>query len=249
MTVKAIKTELIYGRRPVLETLRGFRYIIEVLGTDSGIKWLRTETKKRAIGFDVPVRNLNKQKLHNLLKHADHQGIAARVSVFEYTKLSIILDRMPAIILLADSITDPHNLGAMIRNAHLCGVGAVIIPRENSADITPVVVHTSAGATEHTPIVSVGSLAHALQMLKERGYNTTAAVKPADSSVSLAEFKPQKHTAVIMGSEGKGISSKILRRCGILLSIPQTGVIDSFNVSVATGIILNKIALELEILD
>ncbi len=240
--------EIIYGRRPVMETVRGFRKIFKIYGTAPGIKWLKNELRTHGIDLKILMYEVDKQKLQNICGHSDHQGIVAEVEPFEYTSFRSILSRKPKLLLIADRITDVHNLGAMIRTAHLCGVGAVIIPDKSSASITPPVVHSSAGATEHTPIVCENSIAHTIQVLKEHNYFVIAAQIPHANTIPLNELEIHDNIAVVMGSEGEGISSKIIERCDVSVSISQSGIIDSFNVSVATGIILHYIAVALEIL-
>jgi len=232
------KTEMIYGRQPVLEALRGFREVYTIYAIENALKWLKEKAIYNNINIVADIKLLNKEKLYNLIKHPDHQGIVAQVEKYRYTSAKIILDRKPEIILIADSITDRHNLGAMIRSANIFGVGAVIIPRNNSADINSVVVHSSAGATEHTPIVMVESINHFIRLIKEREYKILSAVKPSNDATSILEFKSFSKVAIIMGSEGKGVSNKTQSICDDNIYIPQFGEIDSFNVSVATGIIL-----------
>ena len=235
--------EFIYGRQPVFEAVRGSRRVFEIIGTKLSLEWYFTKSKIFGLDLSFPVRETDKQSLHNILNRADSQGLAAKVELFQYTNLQIVIDRQPALILITDSITDPHNLGAMIRTANLCGVGAVIIPCKNNAQITPVVVHSSAGATEHIPIVKVDSIAHVVQMLKKYEYSTLATDKPGGNNIPLNKFKPMGKIALVMGSEGEGVHQKITHRCDTVISIPQVGILDSFNVSVATGIVLHYIAL------
>ncbi|RKZ35135.1 23S rRNA (guanosine(2251)-2'-O)-methyltransferase RlmB [bacterium] len=240
-------TEYIYGRRAVFEVLRGGRKVYKIFGTPSALDWLSNKIKSAGVIISAEIESANKQKLHNLVHRADNQGLVAIVEKFIYTPLQIILDRAPKIILLADEITDPQNLGAMIRSSNLCGVGAVIIPQQNSAKITPVVVHTSAGATEHIPIARVKSIPHCIHLLAEREYFILGTDKPRKNTISIVDFKPSGKIGLIMGSEGEGISRKILQKCHHIISIPQAGEIDSFNVSVATGIILFQLASKMNI--
>ncbi len=243
-----VRTELIFGRRPVVEVLRGPRRVFQIFLTEPAKNFLQREMRKYGISKDFRLSVVSKQYLYNLIKRPDHQGIVARAEEFEYTPLDIIIDRQPEILVLAEGITDPHNLGAIIRSANLCGAGGVIIPTKNSAQITPVVVHTSAGATEHTPIARAESLAHTLGVLKDHGYTVIVADKPSPNSVPITKFEPAGKIAVVMGSEGEGVSGKVRRKGDVIVSIPQAGEIDSFNVSVAAGIILFYIAHKLGIL-
>ncbi len=240
--------EYVYGRRVVLEALRGSRKVYEVFGTTTALRWLRDEARRLGVPLDLTLRSVNKQELYVILRRSDHQGLGARVEPFRYTPLRLILDWRPKLVVLVDGVTDPRNLGAIIRSAHLCGSGAVIIPARRSASVTPVVVHASAGATEHTAIAKVDSLPHTITLLRERGYAVVAAESPSPGAKPLPEFRPPEKIAVVLGSEGEGISHAVRRRCTQSVFIPQAGVVDSFNVSVAAGIILYDLALKLGIL-
>ncbi len=237
--------EILYGRRPVFEAIRGFRKVFEIFGTDSGLGWLRREFAKISMKISVPIRRVDKESLHRLSRHPDHQGLCAKVAPFEYADLQNVLGEDSKLLVLIDQVTDPHNLGAIIRTAHLCGANGVIISFRKSAKVTPVVVHTSAGATEHIPIVAVSSTAHAAQILLNDGYTIISAEKPGASTKSIWDFVPPQKVLVVFGSEGTGISKKLLSKCQYEVSIPQAGIVDSFNVSVAAGIILSYLAREM----
>ena len=127
--------EMLYGKNPVFEAIRGFRKVFEVFGTKQSLNWLRKELRDNGIFVNFRFSTADKQRLHNLCGHSDHQGLVASAEQFKYTSLRTILSRKPQIILIAAGITDVHNLGAIIRTAHLCGAGAVIIPERNSARI------------------------------------------------------------------------------------------------------------------
>lgn len=229
--------EILYGRRAVLETIRGKRKVFEILGTKQGINWLVNISKKSSIKIPVPTTEVSKEKLFKLSHRKDHQGLIAAVEPYRYTDSKIILNCSPPLLVLVDGITDPHNLGAIIRSASLCGVDSIIIPHKNSVKISPVVVHTSAGATEHMSITLVPSLSHFVELLKRRNYTIVAAVKPSDDAISIDRFKPAYPIAIVIGSEGYGITNSLLRKCDMKVFIPQKGVIDSFNASVSAGII------------
>lgn len=241
--------EILYGRRPVFESMRGFRKVFEICGTDSGLDWLRKEIAKFSMKITVPIRRMDKESLCRLARHPDHQGLCAKVAFFGYAELLDMLGENSKLLVLIDEVTDPHNLGAIIRTACLCGASGVIIPSRKSAKITPVVVHASAGATEHIPIVSVSSTAHAAQILRDNGFAIISAQKPSIGTKSIWKFAPPEKVLVVFGSEGTGISKKILSKCDLAISIPQVGIVDSFNVSVSAGIILSYLAKEMGLLE
>jgi 23S rRNA (guanosine2251-2'-O)-methyltransferase len=162
----------------------------------------------------------------------------AETEPFPYSKFDSIIEIEKGIIVVADGITDPRNLGAMIRSAVLLGANGIIIPGKYSSGITPVVCHTSAGATEKIAISKVESLSHSLRILQSKGFIILGAEEPSPETVSIVEFCPGKKTALVLGSEGKGLSKKVREICDMLVSIPQKSNFDSFNVSVAAAILL-----------
>lgn len=143
-----------------------------------------------------------------------------------------------SLIIVLDHVTDPHNLGAILRSADLFGADGVIVPDRRSADITPVVVQSSAGAAGHVPVVRVSNLARAVQTLKEREYW----IYGADMSGQRADTVDLSGRVVaILGSEGHGLSELLRNRSDALVSLPAAGHVDSFNVSVAAGILMYEI--------
>jgi len=242
------KTELLYGRQPILEAIIAGRKIYEIYGTESAIKWLFKKIRIKNYNIDIKYKILTKSEIYEKINRKDHQGLIALSEDFKYTNFNIILSRHPKIILSIDRITDTHNLGAIIRTANIFNVGGIVLQTRNCARITPVVVHISSGATEHTPICIVDSIAHTLKLCKENGYSIIAGVKPQENSISIQNFKCSNRVVLILGSEGEGIKDSLLKKCDLLLSIPQAGEIESLNVSVAAGIILYQIALKVGML-
>jgi len=233
--------EFIFGKNPVFESLRGGREVHEIYGTHESIKWLLRKCEQNGIKIRAKISTADKNQLYRLVKRKDHQGLVALVSQFEYTPLRLILRRKPDIMVMPVGITDPQNLGAIIRTSELLGVGAILIPKKNSAKITPVVAHTSAGAVEHMPIAIVESPAHTIESLKREGYKVIACEKPSAKSILLPEFEPPSKTLLLFGSEGEGLPLSIVKRADLVVSIPQKGIIDSFNVSAAAAIIIYHI--------
>lgn len=230
-------TEIIYGRNPVIEVARGRRDVYEILLMDSTNKAIGHDLRK--LGYSPKV--VSRGKIGNMTKRSDHQGAAAIVSPFEYSEIDALREIKSGIIIAADGITDERNLGAVIRSAVLLGAGGVIIPVKGSASVSPVVTHTSAGATEHIAISKVKSLPHELSILKERGFQIAAAVMPDEGTVDIRKFQTPDKTVLVIGDEGYGISGKVMSKCEVKLSIPQRSSFDSYNVSVATSIILYEL--------
>ena len=185
------------------------------------------------------------QYLERLCGSNKHQGIVAQLNTApaaNKTTLKELLteldQRETATIVVLDGITDPHNLGAIIRSCDCFGVDAIILPKDNSASINATVAKVSSGAINHLPVLVVNNLARTLDEIKEYGF-WIAGTTLADRSVSLFDFKPDNKMVWVMGSEGDGIRRLVAESCDYLVSIPMFGSTQSLNVSVATGVVLS----------
>jgi 23S rRNA (guanosine2251-2'-O)-methyltransferase len=181
-----------------------------------------------------PVRRLSDRELGLLVKTEDHQGIAAQVEPYPYLDLETILDNQDLIVAL-DQIQDPHNLGAIIRTAEATGAG-VLIPRHRAAEVTAAVVKASAGATEHAAVAQVRNLADALAQAKEAGFWIYGGAAEADVLYTAEDYQPP--TCFVVGSEGRGLSQRVVAACDVMVGLPLTGRTDSLNVSVSAGVLL-----------
>ncbi|GAB4509660.1 MAG: 23S rRNA (guanosine(2251)-2'-O)-methyltransferase RlmB [Haliangiales bacterium] len=172
-----------------------------------------------------------------------HQGVVAVVGEFAYAELEDLTARaaragQPALIVALDGVSDPHNLGAVVRSAYLLGVHGLIIPRDRAAGVTPAVTKVSAGATEHVAIAQVTNLARALESLKEAGL-WRAALAAGPDARPIAELDATLPMCLVLGAEGSGIRPLIQRHCDFLCALPMYAEgVGSFNVSVAAGIAL-----------
>jgi len=229
--------EIIYGRNPVVEVIRGSRHIYRLWLTKQTAKALGADIRKA----DIRPKIVSRGEIGSITGRRDHQSAAVETDAFEYTPIDLLRELRSGLILAADGITDPRNLGATIRSAVLLGAAGIIIPEKGSALITPVVCHTSAGATEHIAIAYVPNLAHELEILKARGFEIAGAVVPGPNTTLISDYDPPEKIVLVIGGEGAGISGRILSKCDIRLSIPQRAVFDSFNVSVAASIILYEL--------
>lgn len=186
-------------------------------------------------------RWIQKMGFHNP-DQISHQGIIAELRHRENRmSLEDILSQIqasqrPGFLLICDEITDPHNLGALIRSAACAGVNAVIIPRRGAAQVTPVVVKVSAGGTEHVPVCRVGNIHHTLLKLKEEGYQTIGLA--GDAPTSLFKTDLTGSVAIVIGGESQGLRRMVRETCDVLAKIPMRGQLDSLNASVAGGIAL-----------
>ncbi len=172
------------------------------------------------------------------------QGVIGFCRAFRYASVEdVIANTNPRfrnnLILILDSITDPQNLGSLIRTAYFFGANGVIIPENRSAAVTSLVVKTSAGAVQHLPIARVTNVARALDDLKEAGYWIYGTEVRGGQPLSQADF--DCHAGLVMGSEGAGIRPLVRKKCDLLVTIPGSGEADSLNVSVAAGIVLYRI--------
>ncbi|WKY48428.1 23S rRNA (guanosine(2251)-2'-O)-methyltransferase RlmB [Eubacteriaceae bacterium ES3] len=238
------ETFIIVGKNPVLEALRSEQAIDKLLilkdNTDHVLKKIADQAKKK----NIIVQSTEKAKLESLADGQVHQGIVAMMAPFPYCSVDDILnkakkhDRDPFIVIL-DHLTDPHNLGAIIRSANLCGVDGVIIPKRRSATLTATSVKASSGAVAHTLIAKVNNLSQVIESLKKNGVWVAAADMDGQAYYN-ADFKGA--LAVVIGNEGSGISQNVKKLCDFSVSIPIYGEIESFNASAAAAIIFSEAA-------
>ncbi len=241
---KEIDENLLYGRNAVMEALKSGREIEKIFlrsgDREGSLKVIAALAKERA----VPFVEVAPHKLDEMTASGTHQGVAALASPVSYVSVDEILAAAEKkgekpFLVICDDISDPHNLGAIIRSAECCGVNGVILPKRHSAMISSVAVKASAGAVNHMPIAKVANIATTIDALKEKGvwvYGAEAGGK------SAWETDMTGSVAVVMGSEGNGISRLVKDKCDFIVSIPMYGKINSFNVSCAASIILTEVA-------
>ena len=189
----------------------------------------------------VEVRKVEAEELDKLADSARHQGVvlfADKGKVYDERWMFDYLESLdhPALVLILDGITDPHNLGACLRSADGAGVDAVIVPRDKSCGLTPVVRKVACGAADTVPFVLVTNLARTLDKLREIGIWVTGAAGEAEATISEIDFK--QPVAIAMGSEDRGLRRLTRESCDYLARIPMAGSVASLNVSVATGVVL-----------
>ncbi|HIW08804.1 MAG TPA: 23S rRNA (guanosine(2251)-2'-O)-methyltransferase RlmB [Candidatus Faecalibacterium intestinigallinarum] len=237
---------LVYGKNPVAELLKSGAGVDTVLlaeGMAPAVASYYTALAKEA---GAAVKRVHPNKLRQLAGTDSHQGVAAFASEIAYAEVDDLLAAARAkgeapFLVISDGIEDPHNLGAVIRSALLCGVHGIIIPKRGGAQVTSTVLKASAGAAERLPVARVVNIAETVRCLKEEGVFVYCADM---DGVSLRKNNLTGPIALVLGSEGSGVSQLVKKRCdGVLrleMAAPGTGV-DSFNVSVAAGIILYEI--------
>lgn len=228
--------DIIFGRAPVLEALKNSHPIDKII-IKSGpyaksLIPVIDEAKKR----NIVIQQADGARLDRMANGENHQGVIAMISAYSYVSVNdIISGKDNAFVIICDKITDPHNLGAIIRTANCVGADGVIIPKRDSAGVNSVVMKTSAGAVEYTPVAKVTNLASTIDELKERGFWITAADMDGQSMYDI-DFKGK--IAIVVGSEGKGVSRLVREKCDFIAQIPMYGEINSLNASVAAAVLM-----------
>ena len=225
-------SELVYGRRPVREALRGPREVLELLATERALKaepWLREDARRVHVKLE--------RELTAEAGTQDHQGVVARVEPYRYSDAhELASGPAPPLLAVLDSVTDPRNLGAVIRSVEGAGADGVVLPAHNSARITPAVVRASAGAVEHVRVAVVKNLARYLGEIKGPHLWIWAAVGEAETPMWRADLSGG--AVFVLGAEGKGLRPLVRRTCDDAISIPLYGGVESLNVSVAAALLL-----------
>jgi 23S rRNA (guanosine2251-2'-O)-methyltransferase len=231
---------LIYGFHAVTSRLRQQAAAVKELYLDQSRNDRRAkDLAQLAVERGVRVMLVDGARLDGMTQHARHQGIVARVEPVALARdLESVLDALsePALLLILDGITDPHNLGACLRVADAMGVHAVVVPKDRAAGITPTVEKVASGAAETVPFIAVTNLARTMRELKEREIWLIGADQGAGRD--LYSVKLEGPLAWVVGAEGEGMRRLTRENCDELARIPMRGAVESLNVSVAAGICL-----------
>lgn len=238
---------LVYGKNPVAELLKSGAGVDTVLISDSLPDAVASYYMALAKDAGAVAKRVHANKLRLTCGTDSHQGVAAFASAVEYVSVEELVQqakdqgRAPFLV-LCDGVEDPHNLGAIIRSALLCGADGVVIPKRGGAAITPTVLKSSAGAAARLPVARVANIGESIRRLKEQGVFVYCADM---DGLPLHQNNLTGPIALVMGSEGRGVSPLVKKLCDGVVSLTMaargTGV-DSFNVSVAAGIVLYEIA-------
>ncbi len=228
------------GRNPVLEALNHDRPIDKILVKKGEIEGTLKVIVAKAREKGIPVQEIDKHKMEQISVSHNNQGVIAICPAYEYCDVRDILQNakdkgeQPLIVIL-DEITDPHNLGAIIRTAECCGAHGVIIPKRRSVGLTAIVGKTSAGAVEYMPVARVTNLAQTIDELKKNNVWVACADMGGQDYYSAPL---DGALAIVTGSEGKGVSRLIKDKCDFVVGIPMLGKIQSLNASVSASIIM-----------
>lgn len=238
--------ELVLGRNPVLECLRVHApatalFVATGAESDDRLK----EILYRAADTGISILELPRTDLDRMTTNGLHQGVALQVPPYSYVRPEDLLDAVarsgrPGLVVVLDNITDPRNLGAVIRSTAAFGGHGVVIPERRSASVTAVAWRTSAGAAARLPVARATNLTRTLKQFQSAGYLVVGL--DAGGSVSLDDFSSAAEPiVVVVGSEGKGLSRLVRETCDAVLSIPISGV-ESLNASVAAGVVLGEVS-------
>ncbi|HEX5974562.1 MAG TPA: 23S rRNA (guanosine(2251)-2'-O)-methyltransferase RlmB [Rubrobacteraceae bacterium] len=226
-----MKQETIYGIRPVVEALQsGRRRVFEVIDAVGS-----EEVAKAAAARSVDVKRASRQRVEELARGGMHQGVAAAVEPYPYSGLVEILSTHEPLILVLDSVTDPRNLGAVLRTADAAGASGVVIPKDRAVGVTAAAVKASAGASEHVRVARETNLRRAIDEIKEAGLWVYAAEV---GGTPYTELDLAGAVALVLGSEGRGVRRLVREGCDGTVSIPMLGAVESLNVSVASAVLL-----------
>lgn len=233
----------IFGRKPVLEALKTGQDIQQILIAYGQQGDVINKIKSLALKNRIKVSETSTQKFKEIEKGQNSQGVIALIRQHKLFGLDEIItfskkSQYPLLLLL-DTIQDPHNLGAIIRTAECSGVDGIVMTSHNSADITETVEKTSAGAVSHIKICQVSNLNNAIKELKDAGFWIVGSSLDTDNDHTEVDYKMP--TAIVMGNEEKGLRKLVAENCDFLVRIPMKGKIQSLNVSVAAGVLLFEV--------
>lgn len=228
----------ITGHHPVEEVLSSREQRPrKVLLSDTVPERVRQSLAEKAKAAGIPCLACPREEWHRRTGEKEGGGIGAEIPEFRYTALSSWLRSLPerAAAFLLDGITDPHNLGTILRNARAFGLSGVVIPQDRSCPVTSAVFRASAGAAAHVPVVQVKNLVRAVEDLQEAGFWVYAAA--TDGETDLSAFTPGRRTGFVLGNEETGVRRLVRETCDGTLRITMVGGIDSLNVGVSSGIL------------
>lgn len=231
--------EVVAGRNPVVEVLSGERDVERIFiadGSEGSVSKIVALAREQGVIVDfVP-----KEKIDAMAPGVKHQGVVAKVSEYKYAEMEDVFARAEAsgedpFIIILDEISDPHNLGAIIRTAECAGAHGVVIPKRRAASLTQTVALSAAGAIENMPVVQVTNLARTIEELQAKGIWVGAADMDGETYYEANLTGP---IAIVIGNEGKGVGRLVKEKCDFVLSIPMYGKINSLNASNAAAILM-----------
>ena len=243
---KTDEVEVVLGRNPVVECLRAgvpATALWVMLGVDADERI--TEAVKRAADSGISILEVQKHDLDRIASNGLHQGLALQVPPYSYMHPDDMLkaaqrDSLPALLVALDNVSDPRNLGAIVRSVAAFGGHGVVIPQRRSASVSAVAWRTSAGAAARLPVARATNLNRTLKSWGDAGLQIVGL--DAGGDTELDEWDASGPTVVVVGSEGKGLSRLVRENCDAIVSIPMAGPTESLNASVAAGVVLAEVA-------
>jgi 23S rRNA (guanosine2251-2'-O)-methyltransferase len=231
-----LKAEIVYGIRPVVEALQSHRReVFEVLDATGKGEVAKAEVAKAAGAAGVSIEKVPRTRVEDLARGGAHQGVVARVGPYAYSDLGQILTAPEPLVIVLDSVTDPRNLGAVLRAAEGAGASGVVIPKDRAAGVTAAAAKASAGASERVLVARETNLSRVIDRMKEAGVWVYAA-EVGGTTYTEVDFSGP--VALVLGSEGRGVRRLVREGCDGAVSIPMLGAVESLNVSVAAAVLL-----------
>lgn len=239
--------ELVVGRNPVIECLHAkvpANALYVALGTAHDDRL--NEAVQRATARGIPTIEVERAELDRMTGNGMHQGIGLEIPPFKYQDVHALIDQIkasgqPGLVVVLDNITDPRNLGAVIRSVAAFGGHGVVIPERRSASVTAVAWRTSAGTAARLPVARATNLTRTIKEFQNSGYQVVGLDAGGEHTLDTYRGGTEP-TVIVVGSEGKGISRLVRENCDVIMSIPMTEWVDSLNASVAAGVVLSEFA-------
>lgn len=240
------QVELVVGRNPVIECLHAkvpatALYVAEGTKNDERL----AEAVHTCADRGISVLEVSRAELDRMTGNGMHQGIGLQIPPFQYTQVEDLIERtasapQPGLVVALDNITDPRNLGAVIRSVAAFGGHGVIIPERRSASVTAVAWRTSAGTAARLPVAKATNMVRSLKQFQQAGYQVVGLDAGGDHT--LDTYDGTTPTVIVVGSEGKGLSRLVSETCDTIMSIPMAKWVESLNASVAAGVVLSEFA-------
>jgi 23S rRNA (guanosine2251-2'-O)-methyltransferase len=231
-TTAASSREVVFGRNPVMEMMRGSPAGIDTLYVAEGAHGIEPVlAEARSLG--IPTEPVARHELDELVRRGNHQGLAVTTKPIPFVAIEELIRSAPALLVALDELQDPQNLGAIIRSAEVLGAGGVVLPRDRSASVTAATIRASSGAAIHLPIARVVNLVRAVEELKAAGYWIVGL--DAKGPSRFQDVPQLERVAIVIGGEGRGMRPLVARACDFTVAIPIRGRVASLNAAAAAA--------------
>ncbi len=240
---EGVEGHRIEGRNAVIEAFRSGKTVDRLFMLDGNKEGAMATVRREAAKCGTPIKFVTKQRLDQMSETGNHQGVIADIAAYTYAEMEDLFaaakdkEEDPFIFFL-DGIEDPHNLGAIIRTANMCGAHGVVIPKDRAVGLTATVAKASAGAIHYTPVVKVTNISKTIEELKSKGMWFVCADM---DGTTMTKLNLTGAIGLVIGAEGSGVSRLVKEKCDMVATIPCKGNIDSLNASVAAGVLAYEI--------